>query len=265
MTRFALQPRWLLWHLLLVAVLISFGWLGRWQLNAYEDKGPKGSPDSRPVVALARVTGPGDRLDAADLGRRVRISGTYDGGRTLLVPGRPRPGADGAGADGLLVVSPLRTADGVLPVVRGWVRSASDRAARTPTGPVTVTGLVQRSEDGPPPGAPVDVPAGRLPYVATVTLLDALPYRPAELYDGFLALRGERPSPAARPVPVPAQAPPSGGVGRWRNLGYALQWWVFAGAAGFFWWVVLRRAWQERPAPGPGGGLPSLVAPRRTT
>jgi hypothetical protein len=136
-----------------------------------------------------------------------------------------------------------------------------------PSGTVTVTGLLQRSEEAPPAGAPVDVPRGRLPYVATVTVLDALPYRAGELYDGYLALRTEQPAPSARLVPVDAVAPGSGGVGRWRNLAYALQWWLFAGAAVFFWWAVLRRAWQEQQERDghPGEGLPSLVAPRRTT
>jgi cytochrome oxidase assembly protein ShyY1 len=136
-----------------------------------------------------------------------------------------------------------------------------------PGAEVTVTGLLQRSEDGPPAGAPVDVARGRLPYVATVTVLDALPYAPGRLYDGYLALRSEQPAPAARPVPVAAQDLSTGGVSRWRNLAYALQWWLFAAAAVFFWWVVLRRAAQEQQERDQArdADLPSLVAPRRTT
>lgn len=263
MTRFALQTRWLAWHLLLVVVLVSFVSLGRWQLSAFEHKDRAASPGSRPMVALDGLSAPGGRLSDDDLGRRARATGRYDTGRTLLVPGRVRPGGS---AEGLLVVSPLRTARGVLPVVRGWVASATDRAATAPAGPVTVTGLLQRSEDGPPTGAPVDVGRGRLPYVATVTVLDALPYDPGRLYDGYLALRSERPAPAAAPVPVEAQDL-GGGVGRWRNLAYALQWWLFAGAAVFFWWIVLRRAALEQRERGraPDARPPSLVAPRRTT
>ena len=262
-TRFALQPRWLAWHLLLVAVLVSFGWLGGWQLSAFEDKAAD-APRSRAVVPLDRVAEPGGRLESDDLGRRVRAEGRYDAGRTLLVPGREHP--DG-GRDGFLVVSPLRTATGVLPVVRGWVRSAASPAVAPSSGTVRVVGLLQRSEAGPPRGASRVAAAGELPYVATVTLLDALPYRTTELYDGYLALRSEAPAPTAAPVPVEAQAAATDGVGRWRNLAYALQWWVFAGAAVFFWWLVLRRAAleQREPDPAPDEGPPPLVAPRRTT
>jgi cytochrome oxidase assembly protein ShyY1 len=260
-TRLALQPRWLAWHLLLVAVLVSFTWLGRWQLSSFEHKAA-GAPQPGAAVPLDRLSTPGGRLGADDLGRRVRASGRYDG-RALLVPGREKPGG---GPDGFLVVSPLRTATGVLPVVRGWVRTAS--TTHTPAGPVRVTGLLQRSEDGPAAGAPAVVRAGQLPYVATVTLLDALPYQPGQLYDGYLALRSEDPRPASAPLPVQAQSGEvAGGVSRWRNLAYALQWWLFAAAAVFFWWTVLSRAAREQreQEPDPGAGQPTLVAPRRTT
>ena len=261
--RFALQPRWLPWHLLLVAVLVSFTWLGGWQLSAFEARDGGAAPETLATAPLDRLTVPGGRLGADDVGRRVRVEGRYDDGRTLLVPGREEVGGS---RRGYLVVSPLVTATGVLPVVRGWVDEPGSPAAVPPKGSVRVAGLLQRSESGPPPGTPAVRP-GFLPYVATVTLLDALPYRPAELYDGYLALRSEAPAPAVAPVPVEAQAAERDGVGRWRNLAYALQWWVFAGAAVFFWWLVLRRAALEQREPdrAPDEGPPPLVAPRRTT
>ena len=264
MIRFALQPRWLAWHLVLVAVLVSFSWLGGWQLSAFEGKDGGAPPATRATSQLDRLTEPGGRLGADDLGRRVRVEGHYDDGRTLLVPGRVEPGGS---SRGFLVVSPLVTPTGILPVVRGWVDARGSAAVAPPKGTVRVVGLLQRSESGPPPGTPA-VRSGFMPYVATVTLLDALPYQPAELYDGYLALRSEAPAPAVAPVPVEAQAAGTdGGVGRWRNLAYALQWWVFAAAAVFFWWLVLRRAAleQREPDPAPDEGPPPLVAPRRTT
>ena len=92
-----------------------------------------------------------------------------------------------------------------------------------------------------------DLPDGQIAYLATVQLLDALPYSPDELYDGYVALRSEQPAPAVAPEPVEPRGLDDG-VGKWRNLGYGLQWWFFAGAAVFFWWSVLRRSLRERRA-----------------
>ena len=266
MTRFALQPRWLAWHLLLLVVLVSFGWLGRWQLSSFEHKRTT-APRQHEAVALDGLSRPGGRLADGDIGRRVVAQGRYVGAQTLLVPARPRP-TPGAGPDGFLVVTPLRTRAGVLPVLRGWVPTRGSPAVAAPAGLVRVVGVLQRSETSPPPGTPATVPAGQLPYVATVTLIDALPVNPSRLYDGYLALRTEQPTPAARPVPPElAAAAGGGGVARWRNLAYALQWWLFAAAAVFFWWTVLRRAALEQRERDqqPGAGPPSLVVPRRRT
>jgi cytochrome oxidase assembly protein ShyY1 len=264
-TRFALQPRWLAWHLLLVVVLVSFGWLGRWQLGSFEHKNERAAVPAG-TVPLDRVSSPGGRLSDAAYGRRVTATGRYDVASTLLVPDRQEPGGS---RRGYLVVAFLRTGSGVQPVVRGWAPSATAPQVRAPAGSVRVTGLLQPSETGPQAGSPAAVPTGRLPYVATVTVLDATRYRAGELYDGYLALRVEHPAGQAQPVPVRAQAMQQGdgGVGRWRNLAYALQWWLFAAAAVFFWWSVLKRAEREQaePSPGPDAGPPSPGAPRRTT
>lgn len=285
MTRFLLQPRWLAWHLLLVAVLVSFTWLGRWQLHAFER--PRAAPRSDVApVPLDRLTTPAGRLAAADEGRRVEVVGTYDASGTRLVPGRTAPGS--SGRTGFWVVTPLRTASGVLPVVRGWVPTRGSAAVIAPTATATLQGRVEPSEDGPEGSVASAVDRrSELPYVATVTVLDALPYAPGELYDGYLALRTETTAastptaaatPTAVPVPVAAEgprAPQQGGVARWRNLAYALQWWLFALAAVGFWWSVLRRAVREERLPPPGQptsqpqprgeGLPPLAAPPRRT
>lgn len=261
--RSPLHPRWWPWHLALVAVLVSFGWLGWWQLSSFGAAAPA-RPDRAPVVGIDRVTSPGGRLDAGDIGRRVRARGEWDGEGQLLVPGRER-----GGRPGVLVVTPLRTGAGLLPVVRGWVPAAGD-ALPPPAGTVEVTGLLQRSEEEPS-GAAVTgtLPAGQVPYVATVTLLSALPYDADDLYDGFVVLRGQSPPDPDAPAQVAARETAAPGSGqRWRNLAYALQWWLFAGAAVVFWATVLRRESREPgPAPAPAGDAPRAPrpAPRRTT
>jgi cytochrome oxidase assembly protein ShyY1 len=240
MLRLLLGPRWLLWHATLVVVLVAFTLLGLWQLNSFEHHAR--SRADRPVVAIDDVTRPGGRLADDDVARRVTAVGTYDAARTLLVPGRRH-----GNRTGFLVVTPLRTSSGVLPVVRGWVASRSARASSAPPGRLTVTARLQGSESSG--DSAIDplaaLPNNQIAYVATVSLLETWPYSPHELYDGYAVATAESPAPAAVPARVSAQRP-SGGVGRWRNFAYALNWWLFGAAAIFFWGSVIRRAVTER-------------------
>jgi cytochrome oxidase assembly protein ShyY1 len=260
--RFALRPRWWPWHAALAAVLVAFGWLGWWQLQSFDASRAQPTSAAR-VVALDRVAAPGGRLDSGDVGRRVRAAGSWQAGAQLVVPGRDR-----AGRAGVLVVTPLRTGQGVLPVVRGWVPQGSP-APHPPGGRVEVVGVVQPSEtEADATSRAVGLPEGQVPYVATVTLLETLPYDPGDLYDGYVVLRSQQPpDPLAPRLVSPTAQAGSGGVARWRNLAYGLQWWLFAGAAVFFWAAVIRRAARERAGPGPepDEARAPLSAPRRTT
>ena len=240
--RSLLAPRWLAWHAALVVVLVAFTLLGRWQLDSYaETERRQQTAAGREAAALTDVVAPGERLTSDAVGRTVEATGRYDEGNQLLVPGRRHDDRDG-----LLVVTPLRTAAGVLPVNRGWVPAADDPATGAPAGEVTVSGVLQPSESER--DSRVDVlaglPDGQIPYLATVQLLDALPFSGDELYDGYVVLRAQQPPAAGGPELVEPRDL-DGGVGKWRNLGYALQWWLFAGAAVFFWWIVIRRSLRE--------------------
>jgi cytochrome oxidase assembly protein ShyY1 len=254
--RFLLRPRWLAWHAALVVVLVAFTWLGSWQLGSFEHRGDR-SGGGGAAVALEAVQRPGGRLANDDVARLVVARGRYDAARQLLVPGREHDGRTG-----LLVVIPLRTARGVLPVVRGWVPRAASAATRVPAGPVTLTGRLQPSE--PREASGVDPLAalrrGRVPYVASVVLLDAWPYAADQVYDGYVVATRETP-PGAAPAPARVTAArPSGGVAPWRNLAYALQWWLFMLAAVFFWGSVLRRGWADEHLPSADVASPAAPA-----
>ena len=274
--RTAAAPRWWAWHLLLVVAVGAMGWLGWWQLQSFEDTARPAADGTPGTVPIDRVTAPGDRLRPGDPGRRVTVVGTWEGGSQLTVPGRERGGRPGG-----LVVTPLRTARGVVPVVRGWV-PASAAAPAPPAGRVTVRGVLQRSETEA--DATTIVPReGEVGYVATVTLLAApeyAAYDPDRLYDGFVVLRSARPALTGdAPALVAADRrgdDGSGQVGAWRNLAYAVQWWLFAAFAVFFWAIVLRRAAKEEredqpeqppgpPTAGPRGPGAALSAPPRRT
>jgi cytochrome oxidase assembly protein ShyY1 len=246
--RFALAPRWLAWHATLVVAVVAFIWLGNWQLSSFAETGRRQhAAAEQSTTPITAVMAPGGRLPSGAVGRAVTAVGRYDDANRLLVPGR-RHGS----RDGYWVVTPLKTAEGVLPVNRGWVAAPDDPAVEAPSTEVTVRGVLQPSESSH--DSRVDplaaLPDGQIAYLATVQLLDVLPYSPDDLYDGYAVMRSEQPAAAAAPAPVEARGVDEG-VGRWRNLGYGLQWWFFAGAAVFFWWSVIRRSLRERRAPEP--------------
>ncbi|WP_248963481.1 SURF1 family protein [Sphaerisporangium perillae] len=250
MLRTLLSPRLVGLHLVTIAVLISFAFLGRWQLGVFEDSAkPHAILDPAPV-ALTSLVRAGERVPVEAISRRVTARGIFDASRQLLVAERTPTVESGGGAvkdGGYWLLTPLLLADGTrMPVVRGWVPSATDPATAVPAGTVTVAGRVQPSE-------PTDfakrrtspLPAGQVATVSTAELVNV--WRDVRLRDGFVVATGpvaaERPAsatPDARPVDVP---PPSEGGGfSWRNLAYAAQWWIFAGFAVFMWFHFVRDA-----------------------
>ena len=240
MIRPFLAPRWLAWHCAALLVVTAFVLFGQWQLDTYGQT--SAAPRAASAVELASVVEPGRRLPDGSVGQRVTVAGRYDGTRQLLVPGREH-----RSRTGFLVVTPLRTDTGVVAVHRGWVSGDDDPALAVAGGQVTVTGVLQRSESEQ--SAQVDpltpLPRGQIAFLSTVELQEALPFSPAELYDGYVLLSSQEPAAATAPEPMtPPRA--DAGSGHWRNLAYALQWWLFAGAAVFFWASTIRRAAQDR-------------------
>lgn len=240
MDRRLLAPRWLALHLGVVLALVGCGLLGYWQLDRARDQYAQSLRPSANVevapVPLDTVLGPGERLDAADIGRPVTSTGRYDASNGLLVPDREL-----GGQDGYLVVTPLRTDAGpALVVVRGWLSAPPDGGdpvvPEPPTGEVTVTGWLGATE-GPPPLAS-SLPAGRIASVHLPSLVNVVPY---DLYDAVVTSSSQlSPAPPQlRPLPPPIAE--SSGDWPLQNIFYAVEWWVFGLAALALWVSAVRR------------------------
>jgi cytochrome oxidase assembly protein ShyY1 len=180
-------------------------------------------------VVTARQTFPKDAVNA-----RVTATGTWDAGRRLLITDREL-----GGRKGFWVLVPLRLADGsALPVVRGWVASASDPAAAGPVGnAVTVIGLLQPSEPGltRSPGTGTGLPADQLDRISAADLVNRWPY---PLITGFLVEQEQTPATGVAPSLVPPPAV-DGGLDL-VNVSYAIQWWLFAVLGLLFWYRLVR-------------------------
>lgn len=234
--------------------------LGEWQLSRAREQGAAAQltqaerpPVPLPALLRARQT---FIADAAD--RRVTASGDWDPDRQVLVGRRALDGVDG-----VWVLTPLRLADGsAVAVLRGWAASAADPAASAsvlPDGTVAVQGVLRPGEPAAErrPGEGSGLPAGQLDRVAITELVQRWPY---PLLNGYVVLTSAQPAgraPAPRAVPV--QTMKDAGLD-WRNVSYALQWWLFAAFGLFMWWRIVRddhrgvgRTVEPRTGPPAGG------------
>jgi surfeit locus 1 family protein len=272
--RNALRPRWLALLALVLLVCVAFSWMGSWQLGVARDKGAEQARREvvrSPRVPVEQVLQPQQGFPVVADGRRVDVRGRYDPGRHVLVSGRLQHGVSG-----WWVVTAVRTSAGAwLPVVRGWVASPADAtasASRVPTGPVRLEGVLQPDDppaeatgsdagsdaasaaasDGAPDGG---TPAGAAPRrLAALDAAELVNLWGPPIYNGFLVLTAEQATGTAPPGPQRVPPPtlrPSGLA--WRNVAYAVQWWVFAAFALVLWWKMVQQDARERQAAARGG------------
>lgn len=243
MLRTLAKPRWLILLVVLVAVVITFTRLGLWQLAvARDDAAQQAAAEAaaRPVVALEEVLAPHAPYTEEAAMRRVTVTGTYDVAREFLVPRRLLGGTEGS-----WVVTPLvvESTGARIAVVRGFLPATEPEPPAAPTGTVTVTGTLAPGE------SPADGPLAE-GQRGSIDLAALANEWPPGLYSAFVLAADEEPAPDRVPTRIPPPQP-SGDID-WRNLGYALQWWVFAGFAVFMYWRLVREDHQrDRQAAAP--------------
>lgn len=215
-------------HLLALVAIVGFILLGLWQLDRHAEKS-----DLRDAVAAGQALPPLELENAAEGSfRRVVALGTYDSSLQTLVF------RSYEGSSGYHVLTPLVVADGSAVLVdRGWIPLDFDPPA-PPPGMVKAAGVLWPSEAG---SSTPDSPP------AVVTRIDPeiqQAFAPYSLRSDYLVLA---PSPVPEPYPVQDEAP---GVGLGPHLGYAGQWFLFAGVVAIGYPVLLRRTLlRDRRAP----------------
>lgn len=198
------------------AVCVAMLGLGLWQMRVFEDKEQASAAEraALPVVPLlAEVATDGTVGDV--YGRRVSVEGRYRPDQQVLVVDADQT---------VRVLSAFEVEDGrVLPVVRGTVPSAAGPPPPAPAGARSITGVFLASE----PGADHEVPPGALPSVRLPALAQGWTQ---QLFPGFVTLSGGESAAQGLGV-APVRLPD--GEGSVQNIGYALQWWVFAAFGAF--------------------------------
>jgi cytochrome oxidase assembly protein ShyY1 len=242
--RFLLTPRWLGLTLLALLAIPFCIFMGTWQLSRFDarvaahqaaERAP--GPGSTPAIPLHEVLkSVTAQVTQTTSGRNIAVTGTYDAAHQFLVPGRALNGKQG-----FYVLTLLRTAEGALPVVRGWLAGDASTAPHVPAAPggrLSVTGVLQAPESEGSPGVDTSstLPPGQLGMISAVTLVNLVPY---PVYNGWITLE----QTTAPMKPVPPQAAPNTGLDMhaFQNLGYTGEWFVFAGFAVFIWLRLVRR------------------------
>ncbi len=220
---------WLRWGLLIVFVAVLgvvFVNLGEWQLDRLAQRRERNATtianEQKPVRPYEQVFT--RRIIDADQWQRVEARGAFDAEHQFVVRYRSN-----GNLDGYEVVTPLRTASGVVLVDRGFVplqrgTQIPSAAPAPPAGEVTVVGHVRRSEKG---RRAATTPVGnQMRLINSDAIAGTLPYPIKSGYIGLLTVQPEQVG-GFRPVQLPDL---SEGPHFW----YAVQWFMFTavGVAG---------------------------------
>ncbi len=256
MYRFALRPRWILSHLLAVAIVVACIAAGLWQLDRLDQRRSanalQAARSELPVVPITDLLSPAQGRDDDEVERQVddvalrpvSVTGIYQLHDQVTVANRTFEGAPG-----YWVLTPMLTEDGTGVLVnRGWVPVAIGEdlsRADPPPGPVTVVGFVAASQQRGSFGA-TDPDEGRLDRLARADVGRVAAQVDYPLLPAYINLSAQDPAqPDQTPVPVPPVE-----LGEGPHQGYAFQWFIFASIAAGGYPLILRKVARERAAEG---------------
>ena len=235
-----------------LAFAVAAYFLGQWQWHRYEAKSARADRinahyDAKPrPVADVLDTSP---MPLAEEWTRVSMQGRYAADQTLLVRNRPFDGAYGYE----VLVPFVDTSGSTVLVDRGWVLNADDAetlpdVVPAPTGTVTVTGWLRRSE----PSLGKTLPAGQL---ASINLQEASRQVGSPLLGAYVVMGVERLRDGTAPDRPTALEPPDTDLGP--HQAYAFQWWLAMVAGFVLVWFGARREYLD------GDDAPEQAVPAR--
>jgi cytochrome oxidase assembly protein ShyY1 len=224
------QPRYVALGVLMLIVAIGCVGAGIWQIARFDQKVRENDTlRHNSALPAARVDRILPLLGAAPRSaydfefRPVRATGSYDVTGQTLVRNRTV-----GGVTGFLVLTPFRTAQGTLLVVRGFAGPLVDNHAPLPPAPPT--GLVTIEARAEPPEDKADQ-YGSLQngQVESINPVDQQTRLGGRLYDGYVQLFAHQPGAAdLRALPRPSLSNPAGGALEPQHFAYIIQWFLFA-------------------------------------
>lgn len=236
MNRFLLQPKWIGFHLLVVAAIVTMVNLGLWQLRRLDERQQFNTTvearyDEPPV--------PIDELLDSDTNpedvewRPVTASGTYLPEETITIVNRSQNGRAG-----MNVVVPMQLDDGsVLLVNRGFVPLSMEISPPVPATDVEILARLRASQEKRL-GQLSDPAEGHLEIAQRVDIDRLAAQLPGEVVPMYVDLTESNPSEVGG-LPEPVATPV---LGEGNHLSYAMQWLIFATAVAVGWVLAVRRS-----------------------
>ena len=234
MLRTLREPRYAALSLLMVVVAAICVAAGTWQISRLEQK--ISANDALRANAHAPVAPVAEVLPltsaAAPSGHRIQFrtvtaTGSYDNAHQSLVR-QAQVDSD----TGWYVLTPLRTGDGVLLVVRGFISGTHTNGSLpavpgAPTGTVSVTARVQPGEARNDDAAQL---AGN--QVESINPGEQAARLRVPVFAGYAELEGGQAGTANLvAIPGPDLSNPAGGAVEPQHVAYVIQWYLFAALA----------------------------------
>ena len=238
MWKVARRPRWIAALLLALGVAAGFAALGQWQLGRAVQTATVVSYPTETVVALASMAKPQTPVTDRVSGQMVSVVGERVAGDTSVVSDRINHGKTGYWVIGHVV----DTSGTSLAVALGWAptRARADAAATELRAGAPSATIVGRYRPTEPPDQQ-DFEHGVTSAVSISALINEWTTVPTTVYGGYLVAR----SPASGLDAIYSPRPQSDVTLDWLNVFYAIEWTVFAGAAVYLWYRVVRDAWEK--------------------
>lgn len=236
MYRFLLRPKWILFHLLVVAGIYGMLNASKWQWDRYNSREAfvervetRNDPRRTPPVPLVELLD--KRIDDIEY-LIATAQGSYLPDGQLIQIQRSQDGYTGVN-----VLTPFQIEDGpVVLVNRGFVPDRADVPA-APSGQLLIGGTVRTSQKRQTfqltdnaSGDDVEVRRVDLPLIEQRIDMDLAP-----VYLEFINSVPATPTPPTRlPAPDLTDGP--------SHLSYTIQWLIFAIAVGVGWFLAVRRS-----------------------
>ena len=243
MYRFLLKPKWIVFHVVVVAAIVLMVNLAGWQLRRlHERQDFNARVETNTQLAVASLTDVVSAVAAADPAgqpiaaesvewRRVVATGTYLQGEQVEVVNRSQLGDVGRNIVDVLVLD-----DGTAVLVnRGFVPS-TETTPPTPSGEVEVIGRLRRSEQRRT-GQTEDASGVELQQIRRIDIAKLQPQIEPALRPMYIEQLQSQPAEGKWPAPVVAPE-----LGEGPHLSYTFQWLIFSISVAVGWVFAVRRS-----------------------